>query len=157
MNCTEREVIELKEIERILTEAKVCRLALIDGDFPYIIPLCFGFDIDSDKLTLYFHTSEKGRKLDIIKENNNAAFEIDKLIEIVPGDIACRYSARYECITGQGTLEVINGIEKLTGLNHIMAKYSENTHEHKYSEQMLNNVVLLKLTVESFCCKAHRE
>ena len=42
-----------------------------------------------------------------------------------------------------------------TGLNSIMNKYA-GAGEHKYSEQALNNVAILKLTVEEFCCKAHK-
>lgn len=155
MRRAEREITDIDEIERILNEAKVCRLALIDGDFPYIIPLCFGYTLDEDQLVLYFHSAPQGKKIDLIKADNNAAFEIDKMGEIVKGEIACSFSATYECITGKGTVDIINGIEKLTGLNSIMNKYA-GAGEHKYSEQSLNNVAILKLTVDEFCCKAHK-
>lgn len=156
MRRAEREVTDITEITRILTEAQVCRLSLIDGEYPYIIPMCFGFDLDGDVLELYFHCAEKGKKLDLIKANNHAAFEIDNLKRIVSGDLACSFTADYESITGIGEIDTINGIEKLTGLNTIMNKYDSGSKEHKYSEQMLNSVVVLKLTVRNFCCKAHR-
>ena len=41
-------------------------------------------------------------------------------------------------------------------VQEIMNKYDSSSKEHKYSEQMLNSVVVLKLTVRNFCCKAHR-
>lgn len=154
MRRAEREVTDLKEIERMLDEARVCRLAVFDGAFPYIIPMCFGYTLEGDHLELYFHCAAKGKKLDLIKENSNAAFEIDSMYEIIPGDIACNYSAAYESITGKGSIDIISGIEKITGLNTIMLKYAGSS-EHKYSEQMLNSVVILKLDVRSFCCKAH--
>lgn len=156
MSRTDIEIRDINEIVRILTEAQVCRLALLNGEYPYIIPMCFGFDLDGDKLELYFHTSAQGKKLDIIKENNRAAFEIDKLSRIVGGEVACGFTADYECITGVGTVDVINGIEKITGLNTIVRKYADGFSDNKYSEQMLNNVVVLKLTVDEFCCKAHK-
>lgn len=155
MRKNEREITDIAEIQRILDDAKVCRLALIDGEFPYIIPLCFGYTLEGGNLVLYFHSAIQGKKIDVIKENNNAAFEIDKMGEIIHGDIACSFTAPYECITGKGTVDIINGIEKLTGLNCIMNKYA-GEGEHKYSEQSLNNVALLKLTVDEFCCKAHK-
>ena len=71
-------------------------------------------------------------------------------------EIACGYTADYECITGVGTVDIINGIEKLTGLNTIVKKYAENISDKRFSEEMLNNVVVLKLTVNEFCCKAHK-
>ncbi len=155
MRRAEREIKDITEIERILNEAQVCRLALLEGEFPYIIPMCFGYTLEEDQLVLYFHSAPHGKKIDLIKANNNAAFELDHMGKIIRGDIACQFSATYECITGRGTLDILNGIEKLTGLNSIMAKYDKNVHEHKYSEQALNNVVILKLTVDEFCCKAN--
>ena len=155
MRRSEREITDINEIERILNEATVCRLALVDGEAPYIIPMCFGYTLEGDQLVLYFHSATQGKKIDLIKANNNAAFELDRMGEIIRGDVACSFSVAYECITGRGTLDIINGIEKLTGLNSIMAKYDSAQHEHKYSEQSLNNVAILKLTVDEFCCKAH--
>lgn len=155
MRREEREVTNIDEIQGILDRAQVCRLALIDGEYPYVIPMCFGYDLTEDKLVLYFHCAAKGKKLDLIKANNNAAFEIDSLNQIVTGDIACSFTALYESITGVGSVEIINGIEKLTGLNRITSKYSTSS-EHKYSEAMISSVVILRLTAERFCCKANR-
>lgn len=157
MRRAEREVTDIGEIERILKEAKVCRLALMDGKFPYIIPMCFGYSLTAGQLEIYFHCAAQGKKLDLLKKNNNAAFEIDRMNEVYStSDIACSFTAAYESITGVGTVEIINGIEKLTGLNTIMAKYAGEGREYKYSEEMLNNVVILKLTAEEFCCKANK-
>lgn len=157
MRRAEREVKDINEIERILKEAKICRLALMDGKYPYIIPLCFGYSLTAGQLELYFHCAAQGKKMDLLKKNNNAAFEIDRLNEIYStSELACSFTAAYESITGVGSVEVINGIEKLTGLNSIMEKYAGAEKEYKYSEEMLNNVVILKLTAEEFCCKANK-
>ncbi|MBE6902452.1 MAG: pyridoxamine 5'-phosphate oxidase family protein [Ruminococcaceae bacterium] len=155
MRRSEREITDINELERILSEAQVCRIALVDGEAPYIIPMCFGYTLEGDQLVLYFHSAPQGKKMELIKANNNAAFELDRMGDIIAGDTACSFSVAYECITGRGTLDIINGIEKLTGLNTIMAKYDKTNREHKYSEQSLNNVAILKLTVDEFCCKAH--
>lgn len=156
MRRAEKEIKDIAEIERILNEAMVCRIALVDGESPYIIPMFFGYTLEGGNLELYFHSAVQGKKIDLLKANNAAAFEIDKMGEIIPGDIACNFSASYECITGRGTVDIINGIEKLTGLNSIMDKYDKSGREHKYSEQTLNNVAILKLTVDEFSCKAHK-
>lgn len=155
MRRVEREITDIAQIERILSQEQVCRLALMDEEYPYIIPMIFGYDLDGDRLELYFHTAAKGRKLDIIKANNRAAFEIDRLLGIQAGDTACSYTAHYECITGTGTIDIINGIDKITGLNRITHKYINSPTEGKFSEQMLNNVVILKLTADEFSCKAN--
>ncbi len=157
MKVSTKEITSINEIEKILNEAQVCRIALFDKEYPYIVPLCYGYMLDGDKLELYFHCSPRGKKMELIKKNNSAAFEIDSLDKIVAGEIACGFTAIYKSITGNGSIEVINGIEKLIGLNSIMKKYDGGKEEYKYSEKVLNNVVILKLTAESFCCKTHTD
>ena len=61
----------------------------------------------------------------------------------------------YECVTGTGSIEIVNGIEKLTGLTSIISKYDEEKTEHKFSEQALNSMVVLKLTAETYCSRTH--
>jgi nitroimidazol reductase NimA-like FMN-containing flavoprotein (pyridoxamine 5'-phosphate oxidase superfamily) len=64
MRRHEREITDKKEIEAIIRKALVCRLAMVDGDKPYVVPLCFGY---ADH-TLFFHSAGEGKKLEIIKK-----------------------------------------------------------------------------------------
>ena len=101
---------------------------------------------------------EKGKKIDLIKNNNNAAFEIDKLHEIIKSEDNSGFTEpTYQSITGTGVIEVITGIEKITGLNLIVKKYKEKPEEGKLPEQLLNAFAILKLTAGEFCCKERRE
>ena len=43
MRRNEKEIKDLSVIESIIKKAKVMRLALCDGNQPYIIPLNFGY------------------------------------------------------------------------------------------------------------------
>ena len=155
MTGIEREITDINEIEDILRSARVCRIALIDGAYPYIVPMCFGYNLTGGKLEIYFRCEEKGKKMDLIKANTNAAFEIDKLHEIVKTDSACGFAANYHSITGTGTIENITGVDKITGLNLLMKKYFGGTPESKYSEQALNSYAILKFKAGEFCCKEH--
>ena len=156
MLTNEREITDFDTIDRVLNSSRVCRIALMNGEHPYIIPMCFGYDLEGGKLELYFRCEEKGKKLDLIKQNNNAAFEIDKLYDIVKREEFYGFSApSFHSITGTGEIEVITGIEKITGLEFIMKKYGEFTDNAKLPEQVLNSIAVLKLTADEFCCKAH--
>lgn len=155
MTGIEREITDINKIEEILSSSRVCRIALIDGAYPYIIPMCFGYNLTGGKLEIYFRCEEKGKKMELIKSNSNAAFEIDKLHDIVKTDPACGFTAHYHSITGRGTIETITGVDKITGLNLLMKKYFGGTPESKYSEQMLNSYAILKLTAGELCCKEH--
>lgn len=155
MTGIEKEITDINEIEDVLRSARVCRIALFDGEYPYIIPMCFGYDLTGGKLEIYFRCEEKGKKMELLKANGKAAFEIDKLHGIEKTDSACGFSANYHSITGAGTIEVITGIEKITGLNLLMKKYFGGTPESKYPEQQLNSFAILKFTANEFCCKEH--
>ena len=70
MHRNDKEIKDVAAIEGVLRAAKVCRLGLCDGDRPYVVALCFGYDGDA----LYFHSAGQGKKLDILRKNNNPGF-----------------------------------------------------------------------------------
>lgn len=154
---TEKEITDFDEIDRVLSSTRVCRIALFDGGWPYIVPMCFGYNLEGGKLELFFRCDEKGKKMDLIKNNSRAAFEIDKLREMVKGKESHYGFSEpyYQSITGTGIIEVTTGIEKITGLDFIMKKYGERPGEVKLPEQFLNAFAVLKLTAGEFCCKEH--
>jgi len=156
MRRNDTEITEISEIEGLLKSAKICHLALNDGKYPYIIPLCFGYILEGNHLELYFHSSTHGQKLDIIKKNNFAGFEIESVSEIVKDEKGCDVAAVYKCITGTGLVEIITGIEKLTGLTSIISKYDDEKQEHKFSEQTLNSMLLIKLTADKLTAACMR-
>lgn len=152
----EREITDINEIENVLRSARVCRIALIDGAYPYIVPMLFGYNLTGDKLEIYFRCEEKGKKMDLIKASGNAAFEIDKLHDIIRTDHSLGFAAHYHSIAGTGTIEVVTGIDKITGISLLMKKYlGEIPAESKYSEQTLNSCAILKLTADELCCKEY--
>ena len=70
MRRSDREVTEFNDIVSIIKKCDVCRLALIDENYPYIIPLNFGMNITEDNvLELYFHGATEGKKLDLISKD----------------------------------------------------------------------------------------
>ena len=71
MRRKEKEITDRGEIEAIIHQSDVCRLAMADAGGHYIVPLNFGFSENS----LYLHTAQKGRKIDILKKNPRVFFE----------------------------------------------------------------------------------
>ena len=43
MRRKEKEITDKNQIEKILEESPVCRLAMVDGDKPYMVPMNFGY------------------------------------------------------------------------------------------------------------------
>ena len=76
MRRSDREVSETEAIEEIIKNADVCRLALANDNIPYIVTMNFGY-INNPEQILYFHCANAGRKLEMIRKNNYACFEMD--------------------------------------------------------------------------------
>ncbi len=142
-----------EEIAQIIDQCTVCRVAFADENIPYIVPMNFGYTLQQDGLTLYFHCANEGKKLDILAKNNNVCFEMDCSHELITGDTACDYTFAFESVIGNGTIECINTRdEKIEGLNILMRKYSD-APTFQYNENHVNAVTILKLTVTEYAGK----
>ncbi len=149
MRRKDKEIIDIDSMESIIKRAKVCRIALSINDKPYIVPLNFGY---KDKC-LYFHSFPKGKKIDMIKQNNNVCFEMDLDVELKEGDNPCDYGMNYRSIIGFGVALLINDVkEKRDALNIIMDHYGES-ELREFNERMMKRVIIIKIQIESMTGK----
>jgi len=143
MRRKDKEIKEITEIESIIKRSMVCRLALADNNRPYVVPLCFGYKDNS----LYFHSTGKGKKLDIIKKNNTVCFEFDIVHRPIKADNACDWGMKYKSVIGYGKASIIEDFEaKCHALNIIMQQYSSESFE--YSENKVKKTVVIKVEIE---------
>ena len=70
MRKENREIKEFNEIIEVMKNCDVCRLALNDDGYPYILPLNFGMEVVDGKVNLYFHSALEGYKVELIKKDN---------------------------------------------------------------------------------------
>ena len=147
---------EIREFDRMLAVADACdccRLGLLDDAGAYIVPLNFGYEAEGEKLTLYFHGAGQGKKIDLIREQKSASFEMDTRHALVEGETACAYSYRYQSVMGRGRIRLIEEYEeKVHGLQAIMAHYSRD-REFAFGEEAVNRTAVIKLEVEAWSCK----
>ncbi|MBW8016941.1 MAG: pyridoxamine 5'-phosphate oxidase family protein [Planctomycetes bacterium] len=135
-------------INDVLSRAKVCRLGLCDGRRPYVVPVCFGYADNA----LYFHTSGQGKKIDILRRNNNVCFEAEVDCELVEADKACKWDIKYKSVIGFGTAVFIDDTEsKRKGLDVLMRQYSDGSFE--YSANAIENIAIIKVEIESMTGK----
>ena len=149
---------EIREFDRMLAVADACdccRLGLLDDAGAYIVPLNFGYEAEGEKLTLYFHGAGQGKKIDLIREQKSASFEMDTRHALVEGETACAYPYRYQSVMGRGRIRLIEEYEeKVHGLQAIMAHYSRD-REFAFGEEAVNRTAVIKLEVEAWSCKEH--
>ncbi|MDR0887934.1 MAG: pyridoxamine 5'-phosphate oxidase family protein [Candidatus Methanoplasma sp.] len=150
MRKANREIRDPDDLRSVIERCDVCRLALIDGDTPYIVPLNFGYDLTDGKLTLYFHSALEGRKVDILRRNPQVCFEMDCSHQLVTGETACGYSMNYESIIGTGIINIEE--DRIKGLDRLMSHYSKEKH-FEYDERSLALTLVLRLDVKEFTGK----
>jgi len=149
MRRKEREITDLKEIEEIITNNIICRIAFSDGKMPYIVAMNYGYQ----KNKIFLHSAKEGKKNKIIKDNNQVCFEITDSIEIIKSENACDFETKYRSVIGFGEIKIINDMErKKEALQVIMYQHTKNK-EWNFSEEMISKINVLKIEIKSLSGK----
>ena len=149
MRRKDKEITDLAEIEAIINRSLVCRLAMVDGDLPYIVPLCFGYD----KNKLYFHTGTKGKKIDILKQNPHVCVEFDIDCKARPGKTACKWGMQYKSVIGYGKASFLESeSSKRQALDFIMRQYGGDAEQ--YPDAKLKITAIIEVGIERLTAKA---
>jgi uncharacterized protein len=152
MRRKEREITGIDEIEKIISRCDVCRIALSDDNIPYIVTMNFGYSGGSDK-KLFFHSAVDGRKIDMIRKNDFACFEMDTDHDLKSGIEACDFSMKYSSVVGWGNIFIVNDDEeKKEGLNSIMSHYTDRTL-FTYNKDVFEKTTVLKLVIKTMTGK----
>ena len=123
MRRSDREITDFQELITVMRGCDVCRLALHDEPYPYILPLNFGLEVDGETVRLYFHGANTGTKYDLIAKNPNVAFEMDRGHELILDDEHGNCTMTYESVIGQGRITVVPDADKEHALRVLMAQY----------------------------------
>lgn len=148
MRRKDKEIKDKEVIETILQQAAVCRIAMCDGDVPYVVPMSFGYE----EGCLHLHSASEGKKIDILKCNPAVSFEIDIGQELVGNENPCKTSLKYRSVIGYGkAVFVEDREEKKRSLDAIVRHYSGETYA--YPEESLNEVTIIRIHIESMTGK----
>jgi nitroimidazol reductase NimA-like FMN-containing flavoprotein (pyridoxamine 5'-phosphate oxidase superfamily) len=148
MRRKEKEILDREEIESIISKATVCRLGLSVDTNPYIVPLNFGYK----ERCLYFHAAKVGKKIDMVRRNNNVCFELDVDCALVRSENPCDWTMKYRSVIGYGKASLLGGFEeKNRALDTISAHYSG--HPGEYNEKLVDRLAVIKVEIESMTGK----
>lgn len=145
MRRKDREITDFDEIVAIMRKCDVCRLALNDGDFPYIVPLNFGLEVRGDRVFLYFHAAREGKKLDLIARDNRATFEMDCDHNFILYEERMSCTMGYASVIGHGTIELLPEEEKYAALKILMGQY--HAEDFQFNTDMMNVTAVMRMTV----------
>lgn len=144
-----KRILQQYEIEEIIQKAEICYLAINSGKAPYVIPMNYGY-IDK---SLYLHTGLHGKKLDLIRRDNNVAFCINGDNQLVAGEKACGWSVKGKSVTGYGRAILIsNSDEKIKALDIIMSHYTSGPFD--YNPKSVEVTMIIRIDIEEMTGKS---
>jgi len=156
MRRKELEINDTSKIQEILDQCDVCRIGMLDGDRPYVVPMSFGYHYNNGIFEFYFHGNNAGKKVELLKQSNTVCLEFDTNCEIVGGENACSYSTFYQSVIAYGKPVFFADGEKAEGLNILMSQYSKRT-DFTYPEKMLQSMAVYKVVVNEITAKEHKK
>ncbi len=150
MRNAKKEIIDQDDLHRILDEAMVMHLGMLDGDRPYVVPLNFAREGDE----LWFHAAKVGHKLDCLRAAPAVCVEVDHFSRLRTGPRACDdWSSSYESVIGFGTAEIVEDVaEKLRGLRGLMRKYS-GREDWQFSDASVRGTAVVRIRLDSLTGK----
>ena len=152
MRKADREIKNKEEIIDIIKRCNVIRLAFNNGDYPYILPLNFGFEVKNDKVIFYLHSALEGTKVEIMRKDNRASFEMDTKHELQYYEEKGYCTMSYESVIGRGKIRILTEDEKIYALKKLMGHYhkDENTY---FNPAAISRTLVYSLEVEEMTAK----
>ena len=153
MRRSDREITDIIQIERLLDSCKTCHLAMVDGGYPYVIPLSYAYTMVDGTLTIFFHSAKEGRKIDVLRKNNAICFEM--CIEGEPVSAAetpCNSGYYYSCVHGFGEAHFVDDINEKCFALMLMMKHQADIDVTITPEQA-ESVCVFKVVSSGFTCK----
>lgn len=151
MRRSDREITDRDEIIRVMESCDVCRLALNDDGYPYILPLNFGMREEDGKIVLYFHGAAEGRKYELISADSRASFEMDCEHRLVSDADKGHCTMEYKSVIGRGHIDIVPDDEKAETLDIIVRHY--HPEGFAFNHAAIPRTTVMKLTVEEMTGK----
>ena len=145
MRRKDREITDFDEIVDVIRASDVCRIAMNDGDYPYIVPMNFGLDVQDGQVYLYFHCAMEGKKLDLLRRDNRVTFEMDCDHNFILYEERMSCTMGFASVIGHGTMEFVADEDKFAALKILMRQY--HAEDFKFNTDMIKVTTVLKLTV----------
>ncbi|EOH88577.1 pyridoxamine 5'-phosphate oxidase family protein [Enterococcus pallens] len=158
MRRKERQVTDLENIKALVETCQVVRIAFNGSEYPYIVPVNYGYKWEEEQLILYVHGATQGEKISRLQADEKVAIEMDdKHALIEGGNKAERFSYAYESIIGFGKAELLSDIEeKRLALHALMDHAAKGVPFDEIPERMIERTGIIKITVSDYTMKQHK-
>ena len=154
MTKRERQITDPQQIMDILDRGKVLHLGLCADNMPYVVPMNYGYTMEGGKLTIYLHSSVRGKKLDMLQANPNVFFAID--CDRIPfvGKLPCQYGMVYSSVMGTGKARLVEDVEEKKRAMSILMK-TQTGKDFSFEDRLVSIVAVIRIDVTEYTAK-HR-
>ncbi|MGX7205832.1 pyridoxamine 5'-phosphate oxidase family protein [Enterococcus pingfangensis] len=155
MRRKKRQVTDLTAIKDFVEVSQIVRIAMNGEEYPYVVPVNFGYEWNEDKLILFVHGASEGEKINRIKNDPKVSVEMDGNHQLIQGSMdAATYSYAYQSLIGFGQAEILADLaDKRHALHRLMAHAAKGQPFDEIPEKMLNRTGVIKITLNSYTMK----
>lgn len=151
MRRNDRE-LDFSAILSLLDRCRIVRLAMLDGQEPYIVPLNYGYTCSNGQITLYCHSAKEGRKLDVMRANPLVGFEMDTDYLLQEHEEACHHSNLFSSLIGTGEFELLLGDAAKNALSVLM--HHQTGRSFTFTDAQAGSVAVFAIHVKAISGKA---
>lgn len=145
MRKSEREIKDFSDILELLGRCDTIRLAMNDNEYPYVVPLSFGYEVVEGQIVLYVHGAQDGKKHDLLAKNNRVCVEADLCHGFAETEHGI--TTAYESIIGYGRAEKASGQQAVHGLDLLLSHC--NFGGYPYDHAVASMLTVYKITLSS--------
>ncbi len=155
MRRKDREITDFDTILKMIDACHIVRIGLFDKDepdFPYIVPLNFGYKVIDGKICLYVHGARAGRKWDLLQQTQycSVQMDVDDGMELIPQ--ARDITERYRSVMGKARIRLLSGDELVEGMEICVNRYQE-CRGFDWNRAALSHVAVWELELSSLSAK----
>ena len=154
MTKRELQITDEQQIRAILDGAKVVHVGMCVDNEPYVVPMNYGYLMEDGRLTIYLHSAQQGKKLDMIRQNPKVFFELD--CDWVPfeGERPCQYGLSYSSVMGRGTATILEDVEEKKRAMSLLMK-TQTEKDFTFEDRLVSIVAVIRIDVDGYTAK-HR-
>lgn len=158
-----KQIFEIKDrtiINNMMSKAEYGTLALSNADTPYSVAINFVYE---DNI-IYFHGSQSGRKMQIIKANSKVSFSIVENFSLIASyfssieELACPATQFFKSISIDGEVRIVEDKdEKIKALTLLMQKLQPEGGYKPFDDEaydkMIKATAVLRLDIKNLRAK----
>lgn len=107
------------EIEKLLGDQFICRIAFNGGEYPYLAP--FRYIMIDD--VLYFHFTDYGKKMNLVEQNNKVCVQLESYLPDL---------SEYNFVSLRGRLEKVTNTREYNEAVRLFSKTGEKEISSKF-------------------------